>query len=49
VWLIEPKPREVNVCHPGSKTPQVLSTEDTLEGENILPGFKVEVAKLFAG
>jgi Uma2 family endonuclease len=47
VWAINPKDQVVEVYHAGQLEPLVLSLEDTLEGENIIPGFKLAVRTLF--
>jgi len=48
VWIVNPNDRTVTVLHPdGSET--VLSDSDSLDGEDVLPGFSLEVWKLFKG
>lgn len=46
VWVIDPTTRQVEIYQP-NKPPQVLSENDTLSDDNILPDFAVEVSKLF--
>ena len=47
-WCINPAAQEVEILYAGQKTPaKVLSLMDTLEGEDVIPGFKLEVARLF--
>jgi len=47
VWVVEPKSQTVTVFRADGSA-RVLKPGDTLEGENVLPGFTFEVAKLFA-
>lgn len=46
VWIVSPKRRTVTVYHPpiGSV---VLTEMDTLNGSDVVPGFKIAVAELF--
>jgi Uma2 family endonuclease len=46
VWLAFPRPRIIEVYRPGIPS-EILTIEDTLEGYDVLPGFSLEVAKLF--
>ena len=47
VWLVNPRNRTVAVYRP-SAAPQTLSEADTLDGADVLPGFRCEVRKIFA-
>jgi Uma2 family endonuclease len=48
VWFIDPDERKVRVfTSPDDATP--LTAKDTLVGGDVLPGFAVPVAELFAG
>lgn len=47
VWLVYPARRQVEVHRAGGMT-RVLEGDDTLDGGDILPGFAVPVADLFA-
>ncbi len=47
VWVVDPKARRVTVYR-GPLDVVVLSTADTLDGGDVLPGFELPVAKLFA-
>ena len=48
VWIIWPKPREVDVWRPGDTQPsQTLSARETLDGSPVLPGFTYPVGDLF--
>lgn len=49
IWAINPRKQEVEVYHPDTeKAVQVLSINDELTGEEIIPGFKLKVSDLFA-
>ncbi len=48
VWVVDPARRVVSVR--GSRAPEHwLSEADTLEGDDVLPGFSIPVARLFVG
>ena len=47
VWIFNPKKKTVAVYASPSDV-QTLSEHDTLEGGEVLPGFRLELAKLFA-
>lgn len=48
IWAINPDNRTVSVYHPNQPEPvAALTTSDELEGEVVLPGFKLKVATLF--
>jgi Uma2 family endonuclease len=47
IWVLEPRPRTVTV-HPAGQAPRVLGEGDELDGGEVLPGFRVAVAELFA-
>jgi Uma2 family endonuclease len=50
VWAIYPDEKIVYVFHPprdGELWLQELGVEDTLDGEDVLPGFKLKVRDLF--
>jgi len=47
VWVVDPKTRTVAVHH-NRREITVLSDSDTLDGGEIIPGFRVPVADLFA-
>jgi Uma2 family endonuclease len=46
VWVLDPDRCRVSVHRPGAE-PRSFEAEDILEGEEVLPGFKVRVADLF--
>lgn len=46
VWVIEPGSRSVAIHRPGHPT-VVSTTTDVLDGENVLPGFRLPVRELF--
>ena len=45
-WYVYPKTKTVEV-YPSIDDVNTLSTTDTLTGGNVLPGFKVKLAKVF--
>jgi Uma2 family endonuclease len=47
VWYIDPNRREVVVYH-SSTDQQVLEESDELDGDNVLPGFRLKLAEFFA-
>jgi Uma2 family endonuclease len=46
VWVADPKKRTVTVHAPGA-LPFVVAGDESLDGGDVLPGFRVEVKKLF--
>ena len=46
VWLIQPETCEVSI-YTAPKRVQILDEEDTLDGGDVLPGFRLAVADLF--
>ena len=47
VWVVDPRAETVTVLALG-QAPLVLTATDTLDGGEVLPEFRVEVAELFA-
>jgi len=47
VWIIDPRARTVTVLAP-AREPRTLTQADTLDGGDVLPGFSVAVAEIFA-
>jgi len=47
VWLVDPKNRTISVYRSRTQI-EVLEASDTLSGGDILPGFQVSVAEIFA-
>ena len=47
VWVVDPRARNVTI-HAAREAPLVLGRADTLRGGDVLPGFAVEVAEIFA-
>ena len=45
-WLIDPKRRTVHVYRPGRR-PERLPADGVLEGDPVLPGYRLPVAELF--
>jgi Uma2 family endonuclease len=46
VWVINPRQRMVTVYRPGAN-PVILRVGDTLDGQEVIPGFRIPVASLF--
>jgi Uma2 family endonuclease len=46
VWVIDPTRRDVTVFRPGS-APRTLRSDDELDGEDVVPGFRLGVRRLF--
>jgi len=46
VWVVHPEQRTVTVYRPGAE-PETLSEGDSLDGHDLLPGFRCPVADLF--
>ena len=47
MWVVDPGRRTVAVHQPG-REPEVLRGDDVLDGGEVLPGFAVALAYLFA-
>ena len=48
VWVIWPRYKRVDVWRPGDTRPTQYGVEDTLDGEDVVPGFTYPVGRLFA-
>lgn len=46
VWIVRPEQKRVEVYQPGESV-QTLGEKDTLTGGDVLPGFSVELGKIF--
>jgi Uma2 family endonuclease len=46
VWLLSSRTKSVTVYRPDGSA-QVLTSDDLLDGEDVLPGFQVQVSRLF--
>lgn len=46
VWVVNPRGKTVTV-HRSGRDPRILREHDVLEGEEVCPGFSVNVAELF--
>jgi Uma2 family endonuclease len=46
IWVVSPRTRTVTVYRSLSEI-QVLTVEDTLDGGDVLPGFRLAVRELF--
>jgi len=47
VWVIWPRYRRIDVWRLGDDTPTPLGVDDTLSGEDVVPGFTYPIARLF--
>jgi Uma2 family endonuclease len=47
VWLIDPEDRVVTVYTPEDRDGRTLATGDTLDGDDVLPGFRAPVDEVF--
>ncbi len=48
IWAINPRQKTVEIYHQGQASPIfMLGVADELDGENIIPGFRMPVADLF--
>jgi Uma2 family endonuclease len=47
IWLVDPEAQTVTVIAAGAST-RVLGPNDTLDGGDVLPGFSVSDAEIFA-
>lgn len=47
VWFVEPVERQLTIHRPG-ETPRTVGEADTLEGGELLPGFRYPLARLFS-
>ena len=45
-WLIDPLERTVRICRAGVAEPELLDDPETLDGEDVLPGFTFAVREL---
>ena len=48
VWAVDPTERTITVYSPGPADERVLVVGDTLDGDDVLPGFSVPVAEIMA-
>jgi Uma2 family endonuclease len=48
VWIVYPQEKLVEVYRPGQPM-EIFGIEDTLDGEAVLPGFKLALRELFGG
>jgi Uma2 family endonuclease len=47
VWIVWPRYKRVDIWRLGDETPKSLGIADTLDGEDVVPGFTYAVARLF--
>lgn len=49
IWAINPQKQEVEVYYPNQVKPvRTLTIKDELDGEDVLPGFKLRISELFS-
>ena len=48
VWVVWPARHEVDEWRQGDTSPRTLGTDDTLDGHEVVPGFRLPLADLFA-
>lgn len=48
VWVVWPRYQRVDVWRPGDETPTPLGVMDTLDGEDVVPGFTYPISRLFS-
>jgi len=46
VWVVDPKKKTVTVFAP-KRQPMILKEKDVVDGEDLLPGFRLEVGEIF--
>lgn len=46
VWVLDPHQRTVTIYR-SDKTPEILGIDATLDGEDVVPGFRIAVCELF--
>ncbi len=48
VWVVNPRRQTIAVYHPADTEPTTLGLDDTLSGEDVVPGFTLVVRAVFA-
>jgi len=48
LWIVEPRRQQVTVHRP-EQPPRVLNVGEDLDAQDVLPGFRLSLAELFAG
>lgn len=48
IWVINPRRQTIDVYRPDDTQPHVLSLDDELSGEDVVPGFRLPVRAVFA-
>jgi len=46
VWVVNPKRRSVTIYRSG-RNPTILLVDDTLDGEDVVPGFRISIREIF--
>jgi Uma2 family endonuclease len=47
VWVVDPESQTATVFHPDGRS-SFLSAEDALDGEDVLPGFRLALSEVWA-
>jgi Uma2 family endonuclease len=47
VWVVWPRYKKVDVWHPGDAASVAMGVGDILDGEDVVPGFRYPIARLF--
>jgi Uma2 family endonuclease len=47
VWVVDPDLKQVEIYAPGQKV-RIMTVNETLDGENVLPGFKLPIKDIFS-
>ncbi len=48
IWAINPRKREIEIYHPAqAKAVQILTINDELSGDEVIPGFRLKLSELF--
>lgn len=48
IWLVDPQRQKVTIYAPDQENPIVLKGDAVLDGGDVIPGFQIELSKLFA-
>ncbi len=47
-WIVQPKSRTVQVYTNGKLAEKVLTAEEKLDGEDVVPGFSLPIVSIFS-
>lgn len=48
VWVVNPRRETIEVYHPDDVHPMILGPDDELDGEDVVPGFRLSVRAVFS-